>query len=228
MEQLKSEFEHLQIASNAQLVEDVMTKLKNQPAKRLDHIHDLSKGKKVYRDVCGICSKVQPTINRTGLEFFYSKAGSVNSEPATAKNVLTAERVLSIFKRITDDECRVLGFDPQHSRPEWMMITCVCVAPLPVRPTVVTAGSKSQDDLTHKLGDIVNINNTLKSNEKEGTTTQIVTENVKLLQYHVATMIDNELPGLPRATQKSGRPIKSIKGRLKGTASFQLSCTKCR
>lgn len=41
-------------------------------------------------------------------------------------------------------------------------------------------------------------------------------ENVKLLQFHVATLIDNDMPGMPRATQKSGRPLKAIKARLKG------------
>ena len=183
----------------------------------MDYIHDLSKGKKAYRDVCRTCLREQPVISRTGLEYFMGKVSSNNSEPVAARQVLPAEKVWCIFKSITDDECRVLGFDPKRSRPEWMIITCVCVAPLPVRPTVITAGSKSQDDLTHKLGDIVKINNELKRNAQEGTAATIIAENVKLLQYHVATMIDNDLPGLPRATQKSGRPIKSIKGRLKGT-----------
>ncbi|XP_015756612.1 PREDICTED: DNA-directed RNA polymerase II subunit RPB1-like [Acropora digitifera] len=36
-----------------------------------------------------------------------------------------------------------------------------------------------------------------------------------MLQYHVATFVDNEIPGLPRAMQKSGRPLKSVKQRLK-------------
>lgn len=35
-------------------------------------------------------------------------------------------------------------------------------------------------------------------------------------QFHVATYIDNELPGQPQALQKSGRPLKSIRARLKG------------
>ncbi|CAI9115645.1 OLC1v1016609C1 [Oldenlandia corymbosa var. corymbosa] len=35
-------------------------------------------------------------------------------------------------------------------------------------------------------------------------------------KFHIATYFDKELPGLPRATQKYGRPIKSICSRLKG------------
>lgn len=39
---------------------------------------------------------------------------------------------------------------------------------------------------------------------------------MRLLQYHVATLTDNCIPGIPTATQKGGRPLKSIKQRLKG------------
>ncbi|XP_031466403.1 DNA-directed RNA polymerase II subunit RPB1, partial [Phasianus colchicus] len=71
-------------------------------------------------------------------------------------------------------------------------------------------------DLTHKLADIVKINNQLRRNEQNGAAAHVIAEDVKLLQFHVATMVDNELPGLPRAMQKSGRPLKSLKQRLKG------------
>ncbi|KAJ7351029.1 DNA-directed RNA polymerase II subunit RPB1 [Desmophyllum pertusum] len=48
-----------------------------------------------------------------------------------------------------------------------------------------------------------------------GLPAHIIAEDTKMLQYHVATLIDNEIPGLPRAMQKSGRPLKSVKQRLK-------------
>lgn len=55
-----------------------------------------------------------------------------------------------------------------------------------------------KDDLTHKLADIVKINNQLRRNEQSGAAAHVIAEDVKLLQFHVATMVDNELPGLPR------------------------------
>lgn len=58
-----------------------------------------------------------------------------------------------------------------------------------------------QDDLTHKLADIVKINNQLRRNEQNGAAAHVIAEDVKLLQFHVATMVDNELPGLPRVSQ---------------------------
>ena len=55
--------------------------------------------------------------------------------------VLTAERVLEIFKRISDEECVALGMDPKYARPDWMIVTVMPVPPLPVRPAVVMHGS---------------------------------------------------------------------------------------
>ena len=55
-----------------------------------------------------------------------------------------------------------------------------------------------QDDLTHKLADIVKANQQLIRNEQNGAASHIIQEDIKMLQFHVATMVDNELPGMPR------------------------------
>ena len=55
--------------------------------------------------------------------------------------MVSAERVLEIFKRITDEECYVLGMSPEFARPDWMIVTVFPVAPLPVRPAVVMFGA---------------------------------------------------------------------------------------
>jgi len=77
--------------------------------------------------------------------------------------------------------------------------------------------ARNQDDLTHKLADIIKSNNELLRNEQAGAAAHIISENIKMLQFHVATLIDNDMPGMPRAMQKSGKPLKAIKARLKGT-----------
>ena len=131
--------------------------------------------------------------------------------------MLTAERCHEIFKKINGEECYIIGMDPKFARPDWMLVTCLPVPPLCVRPAVVMFGSaKNQDDLTHKLADILKANNELIRNEQAGAAAHILSENVKMLQFHVATLTDNDMPGMPRAMQKSGRPLKAIKARLKG------------
>ncbi|XP_078486594.1 DNA-directed RNA polymerase II subunit RPB1-like [Ciona intestinalis] len=141
----------------------------------------------------------------------------VNEDSQEKKIVVSAERVHEIFKRISDEESEILGMDPRFARPEWMINTVIPVPPLCVRPSVVMGGgsARSQDDLTHKLADIIKANQQLKRNEQNGTASHIILEDVKLLQYHVATLSDNDMPGVPKALQKSGRPLKSIKQRLK-------------
>ena len=52
------------------------------------------------------------------------------------KKILKPEEVIKIFKRITDDNIRLIGMDPKNSRPEWMIISSLAVCPPPVRPTV--------------------------------------------------------------------------------------------
>ena len=89
--------------------------------------------------------------------------------------------------------------DPKYSRPEWMVLTVMPVPPLCVRPAVVMFGSaQSQDDLTHKLDDIIKVNNQLKRNEQSGAAQHIIQEDVKMLQFHCATLVDNDMPGMPR------------------------------
>ncbi|WIA28234.1 hypothetical protein OEZ86_010790 [Tetradesmus obliquus] len=78
------------------------------------------------------------------------------------------------------------------------------------------AACSCEDDLTHKLVEIVRANNTLKRMVANGSPQHIINEYVALLQFHVTTYMDNTLPGMNPATQKSGRPIKSISQRLKG------------
>ncbi|XP_013134888.1 PREDICTED: DNA-directed RNA polymerase II subunit rpb1-like isoform X2 [Papilio polytes] len=116
-----------------------------------------------------------------------------------------------------NEESFILGMDPKFARPDWMIVTVLPVPPLSVRPAVVMFGAaKIQDDLTHKLADIIKANNELKRNQRLEVPGHILAENIRLLQFHVATFVDNNLPGMPEATQKTGKPLKTIKDRLKG------------
>ena len=58
--------------------------------------------------------------------------------------------------------------------------------------------SGMQDDLTHKLADIVKANNQLRRDELNGCPQHVLHNGVKMLQYHCATLINNDLPSLPQ------------------------------
>ena len=44
---------------------------------------------------------------------------------------------------------------------------------------------RNQEDLAHKLTDLVKANNELERNEKSGTEPHSIMENIKMLQFHV-------------------------------------------
>lgn len=88
------------------------------------------------------CGRYQPKIRKTGLELTAEwPEKRRNDDSQERKIVLTAERVLEIFKNISEEHCVVLGMDPKFARPDWMIVTVLPVPPLPVRPAVVMHGS---------------------------------------------------------------------------------------
>lgn len=169
------------------------------------------------------CGAKQPAITREGMlklamEWRETEPGS--KEVNVKKVILMAEDVLQILRRISDRDAEIIGFDPRYSRPEWMICTVLPVPPPSVRPSVRTdTGQRQEDDLTHKLLMIVKVNKNLQQKlERTGdraSAEQQIDMWTTLLQYEVATMIDNTHPSIPIAQQKTGRPIRSLTERLK-------------
>ena len=143
-------------------------------------------------------------------------------KPTTFREVednhkLTPKEVRERLERIPDEDLKALGIDPQTCRPEWMVLTVLAVPPVSVRPSItLEAGDKSEDDLTHKLVDVLRINQRLRENRDAGAPQLIVEDLWELLQYHVTTYFDNQTSGIPPARHRSGRPLKTLEQRLKG------------
>jgi len=142
------------------------------------------------------------------------------SDKKTNKVLLDAEMVQCIFKKITDEDITLLTFDPQYSRPEWMICHIFPVSPPSVRPSVRQDNNqRSDDDLTYKLIEIIKINMKLEIQIKEKKPEKTIKNYIETLQYHIATLINNEAPfgsGVPPAiVQRSGRLLKSLIERIK-------------
>jgi DNA-directed RNA polymerase II subunit RPB1 len=96
-----------------------------------------------------------------------------------------------------------------------MICTVLAVPPLTVRPSVIMEDNqRMEDDLTHKLIDIVRNNQRLRDKIDKGESGDIIDKYTELVQIDVATYVDNDIKGLPPATQRSGRPLKTLKSRL--------------
>jgi DNA-directed RNA polymerase II subunit RPB1 len=194
----------------------------------------LSKNSKYrWSKTYAICSKIkvcgQETIDGCGCKQPSSyKVDGISGIKATWKNdggedtgkktiIIDAELAKQILEKITDEDANYLGLSSSWCRPEWLICTVLPVAPPSVRPSVQQDNSqRMDDDITHKLSEIVKYNNDLRIKIEKNSSPDIIADWTNILQYHVATMIDNQIPQVSPATHRSGRPLKSIVERLKG------------
>ncbi len=170
--------------------------------------------KKIFKEAkkkdCPYCTSQQAKIEFAKPTTFYE----ILEEGAQR---LTQSMVRERLERIPDDDLELFGFNPKSARPEWMVLQVLPVPPVYVRPSItLESGIRSEDDLTHKLVDIIRINQRLKENMEAGAPTLIIQDLSELLQYHVTTYFNNEASGIPPARHRSGRALKTISQRLKG------------
>jgi DNA-directed RNA polymerase II subunit RPB1 len=130
---------------------------------------------------------------------------------------LEVEYVHRLFRRISDEDVDFMGLSRYWCRPDWMICTVLRIPPPQVRPSVVQDNNqRSEDDLTHKLFDIIKNDKTLQQKIEGGSSKNVIDEMTNVVQYHIATLVDNEIPGVAPSAQRSGRPLKSIQQRLGG------------
>jgi DNA-directed RNA polymerase subunit A' len=164
--------------------------------------------------VCPHCGEQQLKINfekpTTFSEVFVEEGRKVEHK-------LTPADIRARLEKIPDEDLRVMGINPDVARPEWTILTVLPVPPVTMRPSIILEnGQRSEDDLTHKLVDIIRINQRFKENQDAGAPQLIIEDLWELLQYHVTTYLDNEVAGCPPARHRSGRPLKTLSQRLKG------------
>ena len=161
---------------------------------------------------CPHCHARQYKIRLDKPYFFYEE----REEGVLVK--LTPLDIRARLERIPNKDLKLLGIDPEYARPEWMILTVLPIPPIQMRPSItLETGIRSEDDLTHKLVDIIRTNERLRSNIDAGAPQIIIDDLWDLLQYHVSTYFDNEIPGLPVAKHKAGgRPLRTLAQRLKG------------
>jgi DNA-directed RNA polymerase subunit A' len=133
------------------------------------------------------------------------------------KKRLTATEVRERLLLIKEEELKKIGINPKTCRPEWAILSLLLVPSVTVRPSITLEnGERSEDDLTHKLSDIIRSNQRLWENLNAGAPEVIIEDLWDLLQYHVTTLFDNNVTRIPPARHRSGQPLKTITERIKG------------
>ncbi len=193
-------------------------------------------GKKIYMILRGICRKCSKPLDsdeevkkmKNPLNELYKKkkgtcphCGEKQKEiefqkPTSyreGKVELTSEEVRQRLEKITDEDVKALKIE--GGRPEWFVLTILPIPPVTVRPSItLETGERSEDDLTHKLVDVVRINERLRKNLEIGAPDFIIADIWELLQYHISTLMNNEISTLPPARHRSGRALKTLMQRL--------------
>jgi DNA-directed RNA polymerase beta' subunit len=98
-----------------------------------------------------------------------------------------------------------------------MICQVLAVPPPQVRPSIKhDAQQRSEDDLTHIIINIVKANKMLQEKIEQKSGSNVIDDWTTVLQYYIATLVDNKIPGVAAVAQRSGRPLKAIKERLNG------------
>jgi DNA-directed RNA polymerase II subunit RPB1 len=195
--------------------QDTVKALKSTGLSRFKEVRDLRPTPR--KDEPFECSHCQTPIFKK-IAKVIGKAATLEGQllgddvPPTA---IQAEMILRAFQRITDEDCRVIGLNPEFARPEWMLCTVLAVPPLTVRPSVVMDDNqRMEDDLTHKLIDILRANDKVREKIDKGESAEVLDKYTAKLQYDVATYVDNDIKGLEPSAQRSGRPLRTLKSRF--------------
>jgi DNA-directed RNA polymerase III subunit RPC1 len=142
-----------------------------------------------------------------------SSNADVEKHYKKAQDDLNALRVLNLFKKISDTDCELLGLDPKEARPEMFLWQFIPAPPVCIRPSVGQDAASTEDDLTAKLGDIVQSNINLKNALLKGAPIQTVMECWDYMQLQIAVYINSDIPSLKADL---GKPIRGFVQRLKG------------
>jgi DNA-directed RNA polymerase beta' subunit len=143
------------------------------------------------------------------------RIATIVAEWDDVRQVLDVEYIQRLFRQITDEDVDFMGFSRHWCRPDWMICSVLPIPPPQVRPSVIQDNNqRSEDDLTHKLFEIIRTNRTLQDKIDNNTDRKQIEEYTEILQYHIATLVDNKIPGVPPSAQRGGRPLKSLQQRI--------------
>ncbi len=167
----------------------------------IDRIKKAKDGKK-----CPHCSIIQEKVKLEKPTTFRS-----------GRRRLFPSEIRERLVKVSDDDLKILGINAETLRPEWAILTLLLVPSVTVRPSItLESGERSEDDLTHKLSDIIRSNQRLWENLNAGAPEVIIEDLWDLLQYHITTFFDNSIAKIPPARHRSGQPLKTITERIKG------------
>ncbi|MDR1267467.1 MAG: DNA-directed RNA polymerase subunit beta' [Holosporales bacterium] len=134
---------------------------------------------------------------------------TLREELATTSSEMRRRRIVKRLKLVE-------SFLQSHSRPEWMVLTCLPVIPPELRPLVPLDGGRfATSDLNDLYRRVINRNNRLRRLTELRAPDIIIRNEKRMLQESVDALFDNGRRGR-LITGTSRRPLKSLSDMLKG------------
>ncbi|KAF2458837.1 DNA-directed RNA polymeras-like protein iii largest subunit [Lineolata rhizophorae] len=130
-----------------------------------------------------------------------------------AADDLNPVRVLNLFRKITETDCELIGMNPRDGRPEMFIWQYVPAPPVTIRPSVHQETATTEDDITAKLGDIIQVSSIIRASLAKGQPVQTIMEQWEFLQLQIALYINSDQPGVQ---QQGIKPMRGFCQRLKG------------
>jgi len=133
-------------------------------------------------------------------------------------------RVLNLFKKISPDDCELLGLDPSEGRPEMFLWQYLPAPPICIRPSVAQDMASTEDDLTTKLAEIVWLCGIIRGGLIKGIAVGQLMEVWEFLQLHIGMYVNSDVPGLSqpgygKSTRGFCQRLKGKQGRFRGNLS---------
>lgn len=125
-------------------------------------------------------------------------------------------RALNLFRSMSSTDIELLGMDPLKGGPDMFLWQYLPSPPVAIRPSVAQENATTEDDITIKLGHIVEANMLLKAALRSGQPVSQIIVLWEFMQVQLAMYIDGNLPGLGRDASAYGKPPRGFNQRLKG------------
>jgi DNA-directed RNA polymerase III subunit RPC1 len=159
-----------------------------------------------------------PPPDKVLFDFALESFGKANPENTRyikrAADDLPAIKVHRLFCKIPTEDCELLGLNSEAGRPESYLWTYLPVPPANIRPSVPGDQGSTEDDLTTKLSEIIDLNARLRQAIDKDEHMSIQMDYYEKLQDHIAMYINSHAPGLNKT--EYGKAIRSFCSRLKG------------
>jgi DNA-directed RNA polymerase III subunit RPC1 len=123
-------------------------------------------------------------------------------------------RALSLFKKISPEDCELLAMIPEDARPEQLIWQYLPVPPVAIRPSTMQDGGVNEDDITNKIGDICHLSSIIRAGLAKGFPLQVLMEQWDFMQLQIAMYINSDVPGLKQ--QGLQKTMRGFCQRLKG------------